>query len=246
MTERRILSIFDSHVPYNIPLDTVWEFAEDFKPTEVILGGDMHDFTAVCHWIADQSRNLDGGIIKENYAELHDVILDPLQVAVGKVKKVYLLGNHEDWLVQAAGINPNGRGYWEIDKNIDLRKYNMILQEVNTPYKASDHLYYMHGIYVNKYHAEKTVGAFHRSILYGHTHDVQEYTHVSPLDVEHYYKAASCGCLCSRNPQYLRNKPNRWVNGFNYVYMDSKTGYFNDFQVYIVKNKFWANGRFYK
>jgi len=44
----------------------------------------------------------------------------------------------------------------------------------------------------------------------------------------------------------MKNKPNRWVNGFNYAYVEKKTGLFWDTQVTIVEGKFWANGRKYK
>ncbi len=243
---KKILALFDTHIPFNIRLDPVFEFAHDFKPDIVILGGDLHDWTSVCHWIADQSRALDGGTIMQNYEELNLGLLDPIQKAVGKVRKVFLTGNHEDWLQQAAGINPNGRGYWELDRNIDTKKYNIEIMPINVPYKASNHLYYTHGLYTNKYHAEKTVAAFHRSVLYGHTHDVQTFTDISPIDIKDYFKGASCGCLCTLNPHYLRNRPNRWVNGFNYVYLNEKTGYFNDYQVYIVDNQFYADGRLYR
>ena len=243
--EQRILFLTDFHVPYNIPLDPIFQFTKDFKPTTLILGGDVHDWTSVSMWIADQSRALDGGTIEQNYEQMKNVVLDPLYRAIGKdCGVVFLTGNHEDWLSQAARLNPNGRGFWELENN--LADYEMSIRPINVPYRASKNLVYIHGIYTNEYHAKKTVGAYHNSVLYGHTHDRQEYTEVSPIDAHKLYKGASCGCLCTRNPNYLRNKPNRWVNGFNYAYLDSKTGDFNDFFVYIIKNRFWANGHRYK
>ena len=246
MTVRKLVALFDTHVPYQIPLGGVFKFIKDFKPDTIVLGGDMHDWESVCHWVADQSRALDGGTITENYKELHDILLDPLQKVAPNANKVYLTGNHEVWLQMAASLCPNGRGYWELDRNIDFKKYNMRILPVNVPFQASKHLYLMHGMYVNKYHAEHTVSTFQRSVMYGHTHDVQEFTIVSPLDVKQSHKGKSCGCLCHRNPHYMKNKPNRWVNGFNYVYIDEKDGHFWENQVYIIDNEFIADGHFYK
>lgn len=243
--EERIVSLFDIHVPFNIPLNNVFEFIHDFKPHKVILGGDIHDWTAASQWIADQSQQLDGDTIFKSYEQLHDVVLNPLLNAIPKFSSmIYLTGNHEYWLAQAAGINRNGRGYWELDRNISLTKYRMKIIPLNVPYRVTQHLYYMHGVYTVKYHAEKTAMVYQKNILYGHVHDQQTYTLVSPIDSQP-TKAMSCGCLCNRNPRWLKNKPNRWVHGFNYAYVDTKTGLFNDFQVNIIEGKFWANGRRY-
>ncbi len=181
----KILALPDSHIPFNINLSPVLAFANDFKPDKVILVGDMHDWTSCSAWIADQSRAFDYGTIKESYEQLHGILLDPLQEAVGRrCKKVYLTGNHEFWLEQSAAVNPNGRGFWELRNNIDLKKYNMELIPINIPYRVSDHLYVVHGFYTNDFHAKKTVQVFNKSILYGHIHDVQSHTIVSPLDVK--------------------------------------------------------------
>ena len=79
MIDIKLVLLADTHIPYHIRLEPVFEFIKDFKPDKIILVGDMHDWTAVSHWIADQSRNLDGGIIQENYAELHKILLNPLK-----------------------------------------------------------------------------------------------------------------------------------------------------------------------
>src|SRR5271169_5181684 len=101
MSESRILFLPDLHIPYNINLDSVCEFAQDFKPTTIIFGGDTHDFTSVCHWIADQSRALVGGTVMQNYKELISVGITPFFKAAPKAKFIYLTGNHEDWIRQA-------------------------------------------------------------------------------------------------------------------------------------------------
>ena len=243
MSDRKIVALFDTHIPFNIPLDPIFEFIQDFKPTEIVLGGDCHDWTAVSAWIADQSRALDGGTVKQNYSELGDTLLRPLSKAAPRAKKMLLEGNHENWLRKASQINPNGRGYWELENNLpkDIQIISM-----NQAYHVNEHLCYLHGLYTTKYHAFQTVHAVHKTVLYGHTHDVQRYTDISPVDVEQFYTGASCGCLCTMNPSYMKNKPNRWVNGFNYAYVDEKTKEFSETQVYIIRNKFWALGRRYK
>lgn len=240
---KKIVALYDIHVPFNIDLNPVFEFVQDFKPDVVILGGDIHDWTSVCHWISDQSRALDGGTVFENYQELREVVLNPLKRASPHSKKIYITGNHEDWLRKAGEMQPNGRQYWGLEDN--LKDVGIKIVPINIAYEANKNLVYIHGVYVNEFHAKKTVLAYHTSVIYSHTHDVQSYTMVSPVNITHFYKASSVGCLCNLNPHYNQNRPNKWVNGFNFCYVNDD-GSFHDTQVIIVKNKFWANGRFYK
>lgn len=242
MSDRKIVALFDCHVPFNIPLDPVFEFIQDFKPTEVILGGDCHDWTAVCLWVADQSRALDGGTVLQNYADLKSTVLDPLRKVAPKAKTIYLEGNHENWLRKASLINPNGRGYWELENNLPK---DIQIIPVNQAYKVGPNLVLIHGIYHNLYHARKTVEAFHISVIYGHMHTFQSHTLISPVDSSKYYVGQSIGCLSTLNPAFMKNKPNAWMNGFCYIHLNAD-GSFHHVPVVIVKGKFYANGRRYK
>jgi len=242
MAEKRIVALFDCHVPFNIPLGLVFEFIQDFKPTEIILGGDAHDWTAVSQWIADQSRALDGGTIMDNYRALGETVLTPLRKAGGRTKIVYLTGNHEAWLNQAAILNPNGRGYWELENNLPK---DIQIVPLNKVYSIGPNLVATHGVYTNMYHAKKTVEAFHTSVIYGHVHTFQSHTLVSPIDSEKYYIGQSIGCLSTLNPSFMKNRPNAWMNGFCYIYLNGD-GSFHHVPVIIVNGKFYANGRKYK
>jgi len=242
---KRIVQIQDLHIPYHVHLRQVLNFIYDFKPHKIILNGDIHDFTAASHWIANQSLHLDHGTIMDNYRELQEILLEPLRMVAPYAEIIYCQGNHEDWLNQTAAINPNGRGYWEMDRNIDLKRYNMTLVPLNTPYQAAPHLFFLHGIYTNKYHARQTVEVYQTNIFYGHTHDRQVYTVVAPIN-KLPQKGASCGCLTTRKPKWLRNRPNRWVHGLSYYYVNEESGYFNDYFVHIIDGKFMVNGLEYK
>jgi len=249
----KIVALYDSHIGFDykgnqnhINLKPIFRFIADFKPDRIVLGGDMHDWTPASHWIANQSLQLEGQSIKRCFDELHRYLLDPLKMVMPKgCQMIFLLGNHENWLQQTLMLNRNGLGYWQMEDNIDLKKYNMKIIPVNKAWSVSNHLCYIHGIYTNQYHAKKTVEAYHKSVFFGHVHDIQVYTLVSPVDTDHFYKGASVGCLCKLNPSYALNKPNRWINGFHFNYVNDD-GTFHDTQVIIVKGAFRANGRYYK
>ena len=238
---QRILSLFDSHVPHQIELGPVFEFAKDFKPTTIVLGGDIHEWGAVSSWVCNQARHLDGGTIKEAYGQMEEKVLAPLKQAAPAAKRIFLTGNHEDWLRKASEADPNLRGFVELGRNVEGWR----ILPFNVPYRASKNLVYIHGSYQNEYHAKKTALAYHCSVIYGHMHEIQSHTLVSPVDDTCFYKAQSVGCLCTLNPQWKKNMPNAWVNGFNFCYVNDD-GTFQDFNVVIVKGKFWAEGRQYK
>lgn len=239
---KKILALFDCHVPFNIPLDLVWEFAQDFKPDVVILGGDICEWGSVSHWVADQSRHLDYGTLKQEYEAMKRTVLLPLSQVAPKAKKIFIPGNHERWIEQDCNRNPNLREFAELHKNIKGWK----ILAFNESYKAGSNLVYIHGLYTNKYHAHKTAEAFvGKSVRYGHVHTMQSFTNISPVDSKHFYQAQSIGCLCTLNPHFMENQPNAWVNGFDYCYLNDD-GTFHPFPIIIVKGKFWAEGRFYK
>lgn len=239
---KKIVALFDTHIPYQIPLDPIFRFIEDFKPDVIILGGDICEWGSVSHWVADQSRHLDFGTIKSEYEAMGEVVLRPISRVAVHASKIYLTGNHEDWIRKACDANPNLRGFAELKRNIKGWK----ILPYNVPYKAGPNLVYIHGTYENKYHSNKTAEAYvGKSVIYGHVHSMQLYSNVSPVDSKHFYQAQSVGCLCHLNPSFMKNKPNAWVNGFNYTYLNDD-GTFHPFSVIIVKNKFWAEGKLYK
>lgn len=246
MGEKRIVVLFDPHIPYQIRLDPVFEFIKDFKPHQVICAGDVHDWTAVSSWLADQSRVLEGGTIESNYEELKGFLFAPLYKAIPKTCDVVLQrGNHEARLEKAIEIHPNGRGFWELERNLITYRGLKILKQ-NDVFSIGPDLVVVHGDYATgQHHAKKMVEAYHTSVLYGHRHTFQSHTLVSPVTSSKFYTGQAIGCLCTLNPEFLKGKPNAWVNGFAYVYLQAD-GSFHYVPVVIVNNRFYANGRQYR
>jgi hypothetical protein len=80
------------------------------------------------------------------------------------------------------------------------------------------------------------------NVFYGHTHSVQSFTKTNydrqPI------VGTGVGCLCDLNPAYRRNKPNSWVNGLLFAYLD-KSGLFTAYNPIIIDGKFWWGGKQY-
>jgi predicted phosphodiesterase len=210
----------------------------------LILLGDQMEFECVSHWMKDKKRPLEGKRLKKDYESFNKEILTPLEKAVHKdAKKVYFIGNHEDWVRQAIDENPQGEGFWEIDINLKLEERGWKIIPLNEIWKLGK-LWLIHGVYYNQYHAAKTVITYGHSIIYGHTHDLQEFTKVTPADVEDVHKGKSIGCLSDINPSYKRGFPNRYVNAFSIVYLYNN-GWFNEYTINIMRGGFVWNGKFY-
>lgn len=240
----------DIHHPYQdgASMHAVFEWLKDYgkELSGIVLLGDQMDLDAVSHWLDGKTRILEGKRVKKAYKEFDQDILAPLEGLLSKKckERVFFIGNHEDWIEQAIDKNPQGEGYWEIDENLHLIERGWKIIELNKTYNLGK-LILCHGLYTNIYHARKMVDTFGHSVLYGHTHDIQEHTKITPVDVSDVHKAKSIGCLCDLNPSYGKHRPNKWAHAFSVIYV-LPNGQFNEYTINIVRGKFIWNGKLYE
>lgn len=222
----------------------ILRFTRDFKPNCLVFGGDNMNMTAVDHWLNEKGikRPLEGKRIQKDYDYYLKKIHYPMCEALPKkCRKIWMKGNHEDWIKLAIDKNPQGEGYWEIEKNIPLDDWEVY--EYNDVAQVGK-LRFIHGHYWNKYHAAKTVETYARSIVCGHAHTLQNFTKIVPIDNEP-HTCYSIPCACNKNPSYKKGQPNVWVNGFGvfYIYGD---GWFNFYPVVALGGHFTApTGKLY-
>ena len=239
----------DIHHPYQDKpsVNAVFQFLGDYGKmlNGLILLGDQMDMDAVSHWNEGKQRLMEGKRIKTSYEQFDADILTPIESYLGaKCKeRIYFIGNHEDWIEQALDKFPQFEGLAEIPTNLHLEARGWKVIALNGNYQLGK-LTLCHGLYTNIYHAKKTLEVYGRSVLYGHTHDIQEHTKVTPLDITDVHKGKSIGCLCNTNPQYGKNRPNKWAHAFSIVYV-FPGGQFNEYTINIVKGRFVWNGKIY-
>ena len=215
------------------------DFCKEFKPHGTIIGGDFINLDHVGRFSKNKPRLREGRRLKHDYA-LGNELLDIIDKFTQQ-KKVFLMGNHDMWLEQYLDEHPQIEGLIEMSQELRLveRGYDVIPE--NKVYKVG-RARFAHGIYHNMYHARATVQVMGDNIFYGHCHDMQGFTQANydqqPI------MGHSCGCLCDLNPSYLRNKPNRWVNGFGVFYFN-KNGSFTPYFPIIINGQFWFAGKKY-
>ena len=238
---KKIVALYDIHYPYNINLKPVIEFIKDFKPDTVILGGDSLDLAYLSHWNELSPGKWQGSDLLRDYEEFGK-ILDTIRPMCKDM--FFIMGNHEKWVTDFGNKFPTLKGIIDIAKGLKFKERNIKTISFGNFVKIG-HLFFMHGASVTGFHSKKMVGDWQRCVRYGHVHDFQAYSLISPIDTHKVYNAISCGCLCKRNPEYLHNRPNKWQHGFYYAIVD-KQGNFTDSFVPIIRNKFYYNDKEYK
>jgi len=242
----KILVLSDIHFPFHDKkaMRAVEKFMPDFNPDTLIYLGDQMDLKLVMDlWQGNIGEIKEQSIISE-YRGFNEMMNHHIKLCK-KPKVVFFEGNHEERARKIVRQQPLHR-----ESNVDIEDYFRFKERgikfipFNKVHREGK-LHFMHGIYYNQYHAKKHVDAYKRSIMYGHVHDRQVYTDVSPFDVNDVHTAQSIGCLCNKNPDYKKNQPSRWIHGFAVAYVQDN-GNFNDYFVKITKGKFTFDGKEYE
>jgi len=236
----------DIHHPHHSKpcLNLVNQLIKDIKPDYLIYQGDQLNMDTLCHWNEDKQREMEGKRLLSEYEAFDREILKPHEKLTGpKCKKVWLIGNHEYWVEKYLDNHPGFEGIIEPENYLKLKARGFEIIKFNDIYKIGK-LNVIHGYYTNQYHAAKTVTAFEGNVVYAHAHTSQEFTKTTPRDIKDFHSATSLPCLCDLNPDYMKNRPSSWVNGFGVVYV-LPNGNFNLYRVIIADNSFVFNGKHY-
>jgi predicted phosphodiesterase len=246
---KRVLILPDCHLNQDNPsaeYKLAKSFLKDYLPDETILLGDFADCTSLSHWIDGKAKLLENRRFFKECQVLNDE-LDDIQHYSGKV--TYIEGNHENWAVQYVIRNPQVEGVIDIPIQLKLedRGISWYALDSKLPKKRLYRLgkcHFIHGCYINKYHAFKHLITYGCCLVYGHTHQSQSYM-LNMMEQEP-IMAWGLGCLCSHAPDYLRGRPANWISQFATFEYNTKTGNFNLYPVNITDKRFIYQGKEYK
>jgi hypothetical protein len=248
---QKFIAAFDLHFGYErrnghkVPLhdmkawNVVNEFAKDFKPDVFIHGGDMLDCGVISHHNKKKPGNVEGLRLLADAEEGYKTFIQPIQAK----KKVYIIGNHEDWLNDLIVETPALEGIIDIRKLLKLDDWTVIDQ--GGVFNLGK-LTFLHGDTVKggEHVAKAAVINYERNVRFGHHHTAQLYTKTSPIAYKNAKTGMAVPCLCTKDPKYGESKPNRWMQGFIYGYVGE--GSFNDYMTVIVDGKATIGGKIYK
>lgn len=241
------ICIADLHFPnHNQKLwENILRIIDDIKPSYFVFLGDQLDMDAVNHWDIEQGnkRGMEGKRLRKTYDDFNSQIMDQLNLSLPDYcRKIFLLGNHCNFIEKYIDKIPELEGFAEVRRNVHLDNWEVI---DNKGFAKIGKMYFTHGDILKngKFHTDKMVQVSERNIFYGHFHTLQSFVKVNSFDCEP-HMAMCIPCACDKNPDYMKNKPSAWVNGFGVFYI-MPNGNFNIYPVISSKDHFIFNGKYY-
>jgi hypothetical protein len=263
MEAQRYVAIYDVHYGFEkqriggvlktVPLhdqqafDAILKFTEDFKPNTFLFGGDIIDCGSISHWNKHRKLSMEGFRFDQDLDGCGRNIIQPVNAILRRgARKIWLKGNHEDWVDQLCEENPALEGMLSLDRHLELSKRGYELYDIGGVATIGK-LHFAHGDTVKggEYCAKAAVLRFERNIRFGHHHTWQSYTKDSAVDLEEKKTGVAVPCVCRKAPAYAKQAPNRWVTGFNWGYVEAN-GNFTDYISIITNGQFRANDTLYR
>ena len=227
-------------------IDAMLAFAQDFKPTTWIEGGDNLDCGVISHHNAKKKLSLEGLRLEEDIAEYDAAVMEEVE-KLNPRTRIWMSGNHETWLHDLMEEQPGlADGVLDVRKRLELADRGWSYLPEGAHYKIG-RLYFTHGSSVSggANPARNAVIDHERNIRFGHFHTYQVYTKHTPVDARESKTGMAVPCLCHKGPGYGKRRPNKWVTGFNFGYVHDD-GTFTDYCAVIINNKFTWNGKTYR
>jgi hypothetical protein len=189
------------------------DFLRYWKPHVHLIMGDFVDCEGLSHW---PSSDMEPRRIVPEMKSARALLQRLVEATPEATTRLYLTGNHEDWIEQAFTKMPElFDGLAELDIEISLKtllglpKFGYELFPLNELVQIG-RAHFTHGIYTGGNHAKKHLDTFKGNVYYAHLHDTQEHNQTS---MEGNMEAGTFGCLCRLDAKFLKGKPNNWVHG---------------------------------
>jgi hypothetical protein len=233
----------DTHVKFmdKPAVNCYLKFLEYQKPHVHLIMGDFADCEGLSHW---PDESLEPRRIVPEMKLARELLQRLVDATPGCSARIFLEGNHENWIIQALGKMPElFDGLAELDIEISLKtlmgldKFGYTLFPMNELVQIGK-AHFTHGIYCGTHHAKKHLDVFKSSIFYGHLHDRQTHNQTS---MDGPMVAASLACLARLDAKFLKGKPNNWENGFG-IFEFLPDGSFNFSVPSIVNGRMSYNG----
>jgi predicted phosphodiesterase len=245
------VALYDVHYPVHDAdtIDCVLDFLKHNKVDGFILGGDQMDNAEISHHNKDRAKFKPKGAFKNNEKYFDHDVLKRIEKAVPRdARKIWIEGNHDFWEKQMDEVSPELEGCFHrrINLNLDARGWEFIdngraftLGKIKVIH--GDQLFGSFGGGVMP--SRKAVDTYISNVLMGHTHSPQSYAKVSPVE-DKKLMAWVAPCACRMNPDYVRNRPTAWVNGFIIIEM-LPSGDFNLYPVLVTRGRCLYGGKIY-
>lgn len=226
-------------------------FIEDIKPAGFGFGGDQFNNECISHHTKNKPIYRPRGAYIKDQETFETKILTPLEAVLPKEsKKIWIVGNHDDWEFQFIEENPELEGLVDRPKALHLEERGWRIVPLGGSHKLGK-LNVCHGEWLTgignqagMYPSRKAVDWLSGNVLAGHTHAPQSFTRVAPVQHTQKWMGWISPILGATNPAYMRGRPSAWLNGFTIVEVH-KNGLFNLYPVIVSGGKFIYGGKEY-
>lgn len=249
---RRAVVGHDLHFPKysKDTFDTMLEVIADVKPDVFIFGGDQFDNAEISHHNKGKAYYKPRRAYLDSQEKFDDVVLKPIEKLMGNREKVWHIGNHDDWEFQFIENHPELEGLIDRPNGLHLGARGWKVVPLGHTYQLGN-LNVIHGEILTGignqagiFPSKKAMELYAQNVLAGHTHSPQSFTKVSPVEKKKKYMAWIAPILGATNPDYLRNRPTAWMNGFTIVELYSN-GMFNCYPVITIEGRCAYGGKLY-
>jgi hypothetical protein len=227
-------------------------FMRDIQPHGFIFGGDQCDNAELSHHNRNKPLYKERGSYKRNTERFDRDIMQPVEAIIGEREKVWIVGNHCDWERQFIEEHPELEGWIERRQALHLEERGWEVIPLGHA-KRLGQLNVIHGEILTgignqggAFPSKKAVELYGSNVLAGHTHSPQSYTRVSPVEQKKKHIGYIAPILGACNPDYLRNRPTAWLNGFTIIELYTASGFFNCYPVIVINGKFAYGGKIYE
>jgi hypothetical protein len=253
----KFIALFDAHMGYerdssrhkvalhdSKAISVAMQFAQDFKPDHVILGGDILDCGSISHHRRGSVGQLEGLRLLAEAVECRETLIEPLEKLV-KGRLIYHIGNHEDWLQDVTDEMPALEGIVDIRSLLKLNKRWEVIPQGGASKLGK--LTFLHGDQLKggTNPALAAVTAYERNVRFGHFHTFQVATKTTPIDANG-HTGIAVPCLSKKGHNYGGGAPNKWMQGFLWGYIGGPSNSFADYVSVIVNGVAMINGKIYR
>jgi hypothetical protein len=249
MTRSKVI-VFAPDLHYPKHDVATWKALLDFigrnKVDGFIFGGDQMDNEEISRFTIGKGLYKPTGSFKRNEEQFDVHILTPLEKLLKGAKKYWIVGNHD---LREASLNesqPELKGCFDRTVNLRLKQRGWKIIENGKCLRVGK-LAVIHGDQLTSaggFPARRALDTYMRSVLCGHFHYAQSFSKVCPVEQSQKYMGWASPCLCRTNPEYMKNRPSNWVNGFTVIEVQPG-GNFNLYPVIVSNGKFSFGGKVY-
>lgn len=209
-------------------LNNVEKYMASQKWDYLLYLGDILDMDALSHHAFEEGnmRALEGKRLIEDYNNVSQILERHRKIVGHKCEIIFFIGNHEEWAAKFLDKYPQLIGLLEPENNLPFKELNIKVIKPRHYHKINK-IYFVHGDfqqgYISRHHAMKMVETFNRNVVYGHHHSLQAFTKISPAGIDETHTAYCIPCLGDTSPEWAKDRPNAWLNGFGIFYTTQDT-----------------------